>query len=283
VSTRRDFLLGAGAGAVGVVAGAAGAQLAAEEPDDIRARAGAAAERGFLERTGAADEFSDPERLGAHRVIWSLTTTQPLVAVTFDDGPTPEFTPRILDALAAAGATATFNVMGYNAVEHPDLLRQVVAAGHEIGNHTWTHLDQSQLTPTQTREEIVRCAQAVEDIVGRPITGFRPPRGELTGAALRICAELGYEVRLWSCTRGPGNSEDPREVARYVGGTPLAGDVLGLHDGIGRGTFSPRAAFAISLSARREVEVRALPEALSRLSERGLSIVSVDRMLAAEA
>jgi hypothetical protein len=98
---------------------------------------------------------------------------------------------------------------------------------------------------------------------------------------LRICAELGYEVRLWSCSRGPGNSRDPREVARYVGETPLAGDVIGLHDGIGRGTFHPRAAFAVNLSARREVEVRALPEVLTRLADRGLSVVSVDRVGAA--
>jgi peptidoglycan/xylan/chitin deacetylase (PgdA/CDA1 family) len=277
--TRRNFLVGTTAGVVGAAVGAA----AVTDEGATRDHASTAAEDRVLERACAADGFGAPERLGAARVLWSLTTTRPLVALTFDDGPTPEFTPRILDALAAAGATATFNVLGCNAVRHPDLLRQVVAAGHEIGNHTWTHLDQSRLTPARTREEIVRCAHEVEAIVDRRITGFRPPRGELTGAALRICAELGYEVRLWSCTRGPGNSGDPREIARYVGSTPLAGDVLGLHDGIGRGTFSPRAAFAISLSARREVEVRALPEALSRLSERGLSVVSVDRMVAAEA
>ncbi|RBY75823.1 hypothetical protein DQ238_18955 [Geodermatophilus sp. TF02-6] len=280
MSTRRGFLLGAAAGAAGAAAGATGARLLGEDEDGIRAGA-TAAERRFLETAGAAAEFSDVGRLGTHRIVWSLTTTQPLVALTFDDGPTPEYTPRILDALAAVGATATFNVTGYNAVQHADLLRQVVAAGHELGNHTWTHEDLSRLTPARTREQIVRCAEEVEQLVERRFTSFRPPRGELTGSALQICAELGYEVRLWSCTRGPGDSGDPREVARYVGSTPLAGDVVGLHDGIGRGTFAPRAAFAINLSARREVEVRALPEALARLGERGLSVVSVDRVQAA--
>jgi len=278
MSTRRDFVLGAAAGAVGVAGGAAGASLLAEDVGEVRARATVAAERRFLETSGAAGESSEVERLGAHRVLWSLTTTQPLVALTFDDGPTPEYTPRILDALAAVGATATFNVMGYNAVQHPDLLRQLVAAGHEIGNHTWTHEDLSRLTPEETREQIVRCAREVEDIVDRAITSFRPPRGELTGAALRICAELGYEVRLWSCSRGPGDSSDPREVARYVGNTPLAGDLVGLHDGIGRGTFNPGTAFAVTLPARREVEVRALPEVLARLTDPGLSVVRVDRL-----
>ncbi|MGY1603092.1 polysaccharide deacetylase family protein [Geodermatophilus sp. SYSU D00815] len=278
--TRRDLLVGLGSGAVGAAAGAVTGVVVTDDEDAVRRRAAVRAERQFLETSGAADEFSDVERLGSHRLLWSLTTDQPLVAFTFDDGPTPEFTPRILDALAAAGATATFNIMGYNAVEHPGILRDVVAAGHELGNHTWTHEDLSRLTPAQTREQIVRCAQEVEDIVDAPITSFRPPRGELTGSALKICAEMGYEVRLWSCTRGPGDSSDPRVVARYIGDTPLAGDVLGLHDGIGRGTFNPGAAFTVNLSARRETEVEALPEALARLTERGLQVVSVDRMVA---
>jgi peptidoglycan/xylan/chitin deacetylase (PgdA/CDA1 family) len=153
-----------------------------------------------------------------------------------------------------------------------------VAAGHEIGNHTWTHQDLSRLTPQQTRDEITRGAHAVEDLTGRPAVAFRPPRGELTGYALRVCAELGYDVHVWSCSRGPGDDPDPSVVAAYVGSTAAPGDILGLHDGIGRGTFHPQLDFARHLAARREVEVQALPAALARLRDRGLSLVSVGRL-----
>jgi peptidoglycan-N-acetylglucosamine deacetylase len=152
-------------------------------------------------------------------VVWSTTTTEPLAAITFDDGPTPAYTPRVLAALAAAGVRATFYVMEHNAVAHPGLLREVLAAGHELGNHTWSHLDQATSPPRRIREEIVRCTDEVEQIVQVPLVGFRPPGGELTGCALAVCAELGYDTFPWSCTRGPAGISDVATVAGAVGST----------------------------------------------------------------
>jgi peptidoglycan-N-acetylglucosamine deacetylase len=271
VSTRRTFLVALGAGALGVATGAAGPLL-----DDTASRSPVQES----ETRGATGDFGAPLRIGSHRVMWSLPATSDAVAITFDDGPTKAFTPRVLDALAAVGATATFYVLGASAVASPALVREVVAAGHEIGNHTWSHQDLTRLSPAETRDEIARCAHAVEDLTGRPAVGFRPPRGELTGYALRVCAELGYDVHMWSCTRGPGDDPDPAAVAGYVGRTAAPGDVVGLHDGIGRGTFSPQAPFARRLAARREVEVQGLPDMVARLRDRGLSMVSVGRLAA---
>ncbi|PWW24137.1 polysaccharide deacetylase [Geodermatophilus normandii] len=279
MTTRRGFLLGAGAGAAGVAAGAAGGVLVAGGDDEARRRATARAEQRFLEAGGAADEGEGVARLGTHRVVWNTTVTEPVAAITFDDGPTPEYTPRILDALDRAGLTATFNVMGWNGVHHPDVLRDVVAAGHEIGNHTWDHRDLTTLTQRETREELVRCKEEVEALLGRPFTSFRPPRGELTGYALRIAAELGYDTFIWSVTRGPGDKKEVGEIEDYMGQTVEAGDVLGLHDGIGRGTFDPDAAFAVALADRRELEVRALPSALQQIADRGITLLSANRLL----
>ena len=280
MATRRQVLLGAGAGAAGVAVGAAGGVLVAGEDDAVRRRATARAEQRFLEAGGAADEGEGVARLGTRRVVWSTTVTEPVAAITFDDGPTPEFTPRILDALATAGVTATFNVMGHNGIAHPDLLREVVAAGHEIGNHTWSHRDLTSLTADETREEIERCRREVEDLLQQPFTSFRPPRGEITGYALRVAAEIGYDVYVWSCTRGPGDSTSVDHITDYIGTTVQPGDVLGLHDGIGRGTFAPRAAFARALAERRELEVRALPVALARIADRGVTLTSANRLVA---
>jgi peptidoglycan/xylan/chitin deacetylase (PgdA/CDA1 family) len=284
-ATRRGFLLGAAgiAFGFGAVADAQADPVASpgsrpsvpapRRPSDLAVR----------ESEGAAFPAveEEPGRWGTRRVIWSAPVTAPLAALTFDDGPTPDYTPRVLAALAAAGVTATFNVMGANAVAHPELLREIVAAGHEIGNHTWSHLDLTRISPPQTREEIVRCKEEVEALLLLPLASFRPPRGEITGYGLRVCAELGYDVWLWSCTRGPAGTGTERAVFDHLAATVGAGDVIDLHDGLGRGTFQPGSALAAGLAARREVEVRALPTALRRIADRGITLTSAGRLLAA--
>jgi peptidoglycan/xylan/chitin deacetylase (PgdA/CDA1 family) len=280
VSTRRQFLLGAGGGAAGLAVGVTAGALWTGDDDAVRSTIAEAAQQRFIEAGGAAGMGEQVARLGNRRVIWNTTVTEPIAAITFDDGPTPEYTPRILAALAEAGVTATFNVMGWNGVRHPDVLRDVVAAGHEIGNHTWDHRDLTTLDPRQTREELLRCKEEVEALAGRPFTSFRPPRGELTGYALRVAAELGYDTYIWSVTRGPGGSTSATEIGDYLGTTVVPGDVLGLHDGIGRGTFDPDVPFARALADRRELEVRALPAALAGIAERGIRLMGANALLA---
>jgi peptidoglycan-N-acetylglucosamine deacetylase len=282
-TSRRRFLLGAGATGVALGLGAAGVAAEAAEPG----RRGLPVPRSEHDYTARDEEgvtfpevAEEPGRFGMHRVVWSVPTTRPLAALTFDDGPTPEYTPRILEALRDAGVTATFNVMGHNALANRSLLQEVVAAGHELGNHTWSHLNLTRLTPAQTREEIVRCKETVEDLVGQPMAGFRPPRGLLTGYALRVAAELGYDVWVWSCTRGPDGTGTPDVVVDHLASTVGPGDVIDLHDGLGRGTFQPGTSFTAGLAARREVEVRALPAALERVAERGITLTSAGRLLA---
>jgi len=275
---RRRFLAGAGLG--GLAAGLGACGLGATRPAVPAPRT---SDAGAREAAGAAFPQSgdEPGRWGSHRVVWSMPTSSPLAAISFDDGPTPEYTPRVLSALADAGVTATFFVMGHNAVAHRSLLADVVAAGHEIGCHTWSHRDLSGLDPAQTRAEIVRGTQEIEAVVQRPLVGFRPPRGELTGYALRVCAELGQDVWMWSCARGPGGTGTPRAVADHLTSVVRPGDVVDLHDGLGRGTFAPTAGFTRALADRREVEVRALPTVLRRIADQGVTLTTAGRLLAA--
>jgi peptidoglycan/xylan/chitin deacetylase (PgdA/CDA1 family) len=220
-------------------------------------------------------------RLGQQRLIWSVSTVEPLAALTFDDGPDPELTPRILEVLAEHGVQATFNVMGWNALRHPDLVRAVVAAGHELGNHTWTHQDLAFQSALQTRRQLERGREAIERTAGVRPRFFRPPRGNLTGSAIEAAAELGYDVLLWSVTRGGAGVGTPASVAGHLAGTVAPGDVVALHDGIGRGTFRPRGSGAHELRARRLVELQALPAAIERMLGRGLRLGTVSALLAA--
>lgn len=271
---RRRVLM-AGAASVAGLAAAAGAGA---ELDRLQAASGTSA---ATRETAGAANAGDRRALGRQQVIWSVPTGQPLVALTFDDGPDPQFTPRILEALARAGVHATFDVMGYNAIQHPDLLRAAVQAGHEIGNHTWTHADLTFSSAAQTAAELRRGVAAIQQVTQVPVRFFRPPRGELTGSALAVAAELHQDVLLWSVARGPAGISTVAAVADYVTATIQPGDVLGLHDGIGRGTFSPDSADSQQLRARREIEVRALPEILARAADRGLRFVPAGELIAA--
>lgn len=262
---RRALLGGAAAGVAGITI----AGTALERRSDLRAR----------ELAGSAGPGGWRQPLGQRRLTWSVPTTLPLVALTFDDGPDPELTPRILEALAGHGARATFNMVGWNARRHPDLVRAVVAAGHEVGNHTWTHLDLAQQSSGQTRRQLDLGRQAIEAIAGVRLRWFRPPRGELTGAAVCAAAELGQDVLLWSVDRGPGGIATPAAVSDHLARAVGPGDVVCLHDGIGRGAFDPDSGLARRLRARRLVELAALPAALQRLEDRGIRLITASELV----
>lgn len=264
---RRTFL----AGGVAAVGGLAGGPAVLDRRDDRQVR-----ELGANAVPGAPGQ-----RLGQQRLIWSVPTVEPVAALTFDDGPDPELTPRILEVLAEHGVQATFNLMGWNALRHPDLVRAVVAAGHELGNHTWTHQDLAFQSTLQTRRQLQRGREAIERTAGVRPRFFRPPRGNLTGSAIASAAELGYDVLLWSVTRGGAGVGTPASVVDHLVGTVAPGDVVALHDGIGRGTFDPGGPGAHQLRARRLVEVQALPAAVEGLLGRGLRLVTVSALLAA--
>lgn len=255
----------------------------------VAAMAGLAGGPALLDRRGerqvrelsASAAPAPGQRLGQQRLIWSVSTVEPLAALTFDDGPDPELTPRILEVLAEHGVQATFNVMGWNALRHPDLVRAVVAAGHELGNHTWTHQDLAFQSTLQTRRQLERGREAIERTAGVRPRFFRPPRGNLTGSAIQSAAELGYDVLLWSVTRGSAGVGTPASVADHLARTVAPGDVVALHDGIGRGIFHPRGPGAHELRARRLVEIQALPAALERVLSRGLRLGTVSALLTA--
>lgn len=224
----------------------------------------------------------DNQLRGAHRVIWDIGTTQPLVALTFDDGPDPRWTPTVLDALATAGAKATFFMMGHNVDAHRDLARRVVAEGHDVGNHTWSHQDLAFMDSQTTRSEIVDGKRAIHEVLGVETSYFRPPRGELTGAAMRILADQNDDTFLWSVSRNQPGTGTPKLVADHILERLRPGAIVDMHDSIGRGNFLPASNRIVrQLSASRDVDVAAVPAILQRGAAAGLRFVTMTEMLAA--
>ena len=244
--------------------------------------AGVASVRGWTEPALTDDEYDDeaenPKR-GGQRVVWSVATDRPIAALTFDDGPHPELTPRTLELLARHGAPASFFMMGHCAETYPDLAAEVVAAGHDVGNHSWRHLNLAHASAEDTRREIEVGAAKVEAATGVAVRMFRPPRGRLNEAALRVLAPLRQDIVLWSVTRGALAENDPGRIASYVVERVGAGDIIDFHDGIGRWTFEPRQPRAQELLERRRAELDALPAILDGIAANGIQLVRLSELL----
>jgi peptidoglycan/xylan/chitin deacetylase (PgdA/CDA1 family) len=139
------------------------------------------------------------------------------IALTFDDGPNPAWTPRLLDTLAAHNVHATFFLLGGFAQAEPDLVRRVAVAGHLIGNHTWSHPDLSRTSAGKVREELQRTTAILEQITGAPVRLFRPPFGARRPAVFRIARELGLLPVLWNAmTSDWSNPSAERITARLA-------------------------------------------------------------------
>ena len=163
-----------------------------------------------------------------HRVRYFPTK---LLALTFDDGPDPAITPQVLKALAAYHAHATFFVLGGKAKAHPELLRQIVAGGHCIGNHSFSH--PVSVSADRATRELTDTAAAIKKAIGRNPTCFRPPYGILKGTLARTAQSLGYPVITWTISSADTRPIDANFIANNVIHTPNPGDIVLMHDGTG--------------------------------------------------
>jgi len=122
------------------------------------------------------------------------------IALTFDDGPNDAATPQLLDVLAAHNARATFFLIGDYVRRQPALARQVLEAGHVLGNHTMHHPNLALEPAARIRQELRDCNAAIEDVTGAAVRFFRPPFGARRPAVLRAARELGLTPVLWNIT-----------------------------------------------------------------------------------
>jgi peptidoglycan/xylan/chitin deacetylase (PgdA/CDA1 family) len=132
------------------------------------------------------------------QTVVGVETTERVAALTFDDGPDPTWTPRILDCLAQYGAKATFFLVGRNVRTWPQIVRRIVAEGHAVGNHTFTHPCLVSCSPRRVMHELGRCQTAIHDAAGLKTTLMRPPYGSQNVATYVMARSLGYRVIHWS-------------------------------------------------------------------------------------
>ncbi len=188
------------------------------------------------------------------------------VALTFDDGPHPRWTPRILEILARRGVRATFFVVGRKVEDHPEVLRAIVDAGHGVGLHSYAHDRLFALrSERRVRDDLERGMAVLERVLGRAPTLFRPPIGHTNPRIARVVDALGLVVVGWTLGGRDGLARArPDDVASRVRRDLRDGAIVLLHDAPERGDREPAA-------------VRALPVILDAMAAGGLEAVPVER------
>lgn len=186
-----------------------------------------------------------------------------LIALTFDDGPYPVFTPLLLEQLHRLDVPATFFLIGRDAREWPSLTRRIAAAGDEIGDHTLTHPDLDRETNAQVASEILGGRDALWSLVRDPAirSYMRPPHGRYNEATIEVVQRLGYSMILWTDDAGDWQPLTPEAISKHLIKHASAPDIVLLHSG-------------------KLATVEALPEVVARFRSAGYRFVTVGQLLA---
>jgi peptidoglycan-N-acetylglucosamine deacetylase len=190
------------------------------------------------------------------------------VALTFDDGPDPEWTPCVLDLLAARAVRASFFLVGRRAERCPDVVRAIAGGGHDVGNHTWSHRSLWLAGPRATMDEIGRTQALLMDLTGRRVHDFRPPWGMMNAAMFPVLRRHRLRCVLWSVQPEGLRRVDGLAQARHVVERSHPGAIVDLHDAEG----TPRAP---------ERLYTALPSMIDGLRDAGYDLVTLGELLGA--
>jgi peptidoglycan/xylan/chitin deacetylase (PgdA/CDA1 family) len=261
---RRRFVKGAAlftagaATAASATLGGSKAMAAMEAGDPLPLYSGPAA--------SVHDDRRTPPRHSSVGIHYGVDTTRQLIALTFDDGPMPNWTPKVLDTLDELDAPATFFMIGQHVQTHADLVRGRLSR-HEVGNHTWAHLDLAKSDYRQATEAITKAHDAIEAATGLQSRLLRPPYGHLSGSTVLAAADLGYDLVLWNLQMIESEyPENPAGLADYIVNKAAPGTVLLAHD---------------TGNTDRLVALNGLPAMITGLRQRGFEFVTVSQLLAA--
>lgn len=197
-------------------------------------------------------------------MINEVPTSKKAVAITFDDGPNPTYTPQLLEIFSEAKGKATFFMIGEQMKNHPEVVKLVAALGHQIGNHTFTHPKLSQLSTVECLEEIERAERLIEELAGRKPVVFRPPYLDYNQDTVSLLQQKGYpmigalnlEAQDWEQPGVEHILEKSRDAVKN-------GSILIFHDGYGE----------------RSQTIEAVRMLVSELTSQGYQLVAVSELL----
>ena len=168
---------------------------------------------------------------GRGRDIYALAPLSRGIALTFDDGPHPVLTPRILNILERRGVRATFFLVGKQVELYPELAREVVARGHDVGSHGFSHCDLTTLSAAEVERELVRSRHVIREATGRDTVLFRPPGGRYNAAVRQAAVGLGFDAVFWTANVADYPGREPSVVGEKLLAKLQPGGILLLHNG----------------------------------------------------
>lgn len=188
----------------------------------------------------------------------------PYVALTFDDGPHPSLTAKLLDTLSKHNVKATFYVTGENVSRYPHLIRRMVQEGHEVGNHTYTHPNLTKLSDAQIRSQLDRTVTAIVSAAGIKPRTFRPPYAAMTSRQRAwVNSEYGYPIIFWDVDPQDWKDRNTQIVKSRILNKARKGSILLLHD-------------------IHATSVAAVPQTINGLLAKGFKFVTVSQLLASK-
>ncbi len=214
--------------------------------------------------------FFDQAVITRRDTIYHVASSEKVVALTFDDGPSPTWTPQILDVLKEGQAKATFFMLGEHVEKYPEVARRVASEGHEIGNHTYDHHTLIYYKTPELEKEINDAQVAIFKATGLTTKYFRPPKAWLTENEKKDIKRMGYEVILWSLNSKDWVTFDDRFIVKYILHYVHPGDILLFHDS--GGVFKPE-------GGNRKETVKAVSRLIRKLRERGYRFVTISELL----
>jgi peptidoglycan/xylan/chitin deacetylase (PgdA/CDA1 family) len=171
-------------------------------------------------------------------------------------------------------------MIGTLVAEYASIAGQVRDAGHEIGNHSWSHVSAPTISDAANVEQIDRATEVIRSRLGVSPAWYRPPRGMLVGSAVRRAHEQGQAVAMWSVDRGPAPDTDSAGVARSLVTSIHPGAVIDLHDGVGSSAFGGVGGYNAGLVRRRNAEFEALPSVIDHWRQAGYTFVTITELAA---
>jgi peptidoglycan/xylan/chitin deacetylase (PgdA/CDA1 family) len=190
------------------------------------------------------------------------------LALTFDDGPNDPHTLRLLEVLSRHNVKATFFLIGHYVKQRPDIARELVRAGHIVGNHTFNHPNLIFASARETTMQLRDCEQALTDAVGEHSRLFRPPFGGRRPGTLKIARALSLEPVMWNVTGWDWKRKPAEYVEQKVSQQIRGGDVILLHDGS-----------HVAFGADRSQSVVAADRLIARYKSEGYEFVTVPQMM----
>jgi polysaccharide deacetylase family sporulation protein PdaB len=209
-----------------------------------------------------------PENDVFGRVFSNTKTTQKVVALTFDDGPYPPYTEQVLDVLKEYHVPATFFVVGQNVEKYPELVKRIADEGHQIGNHTYHHIDLLKANRKVIAEEIDNTSKAILSAAGINPHLMRPPHGFRDPVVMEMMAERNLKVVEWSVMSRDWTNPGVDAIVERTVKKVKNGSIILLHDGDG-----------ITSQASRIQSVEAARRIIQILSAQGYKFVTVDEIL----